>query len=421
MQQIIFEKPYEFIPPIRNDWLPNLIQRFNLYGIYLRKKEGVVSHELRHPERLKASLDDGCGILLAPNHCRTSDPLVIGFLAREVQCHVYTMASWHLFNQGWFNSWAIRAMGGFSIFREGMDRKAINTAIEAMVEAKRPLIIYPEGATSRTNDRLRPLLDGVALVARGAARRREKQALGRTVIHPIALKYRFKGDLEAAIGPVLSQIERRFSWPPQTGRDLLERIQRVGNAMLTLKELQYFGKTLGPCDPADRTKMLVQQILGPLEEEWLAGKGNINENVVARVKNLRTKMIPEMISGHITAEERARRWVQLEDIYTAQQISCHLPDYLESFPSVDRLLETVERYEEDLTDRTQFHGHQHVIIEVGEAIEVSATRTKTEGEDPLMRKLTDQLSGMLEHLARESPLYKGAAPNKSFESPLAAG
>jgi hypothetical protein len=165
MQQIIFEKPYQFIPPIRNDWLPNLIQRFNLYGLYLKKKEGVVTHELRHPERLKASLDENCGILLAPNHSRTSDPLVIGFLAREVDCHVYSMASWHLFNQGWFNAWAIRAMGGFSIYREGMDRKAINTAIEAMVEAKRPLVIFPEGATSRTNDHLRPLLDGVAMVA----------------------------------------------------------------------------------------------------------------------------------------------------------------------------------------------------------------------------------------------------------------
>ncbi|MEX1039168.1 MAG: 1-acyl-sn-glycerol-3-phosphate acyltransferase [Pirellulaceae bacterium] len=420
MQQIIFEKPYEFIPPIRSDWIPDLIQWFNLYGIYLKKKEGVVTHELRHPERLKASLDEGCGILLAPNHCRTSDPLVIGFLARQVQCHVYTMASWHLFNQSRFNTWAIRAMGGFSIFREGMDRKAINTAIEAMVEAKRPLIIYPEGATSRTNDRLRPLLDGVALVARGAARRREKQQLGRTVIHPIALKYRFQGDLEAAIAPVLTQIEQRFSWPPQTGRDLIERIHRVGNAMLTLKELQYFGKTLGSCDLAERTEALVQQILGPLEEEYLPGKGNGDNHVVARVKNLRTKMIPEMISGTLPAEERARRWVQLEDIYTAQQISCHLPDYLESFPSVDRLLETVERYEEDLTDKTQVHGHQHVIIEVGEAIEVSSARSKSDGEDPLMRKLTDQLSGMLEQLARESPLYH-PGPNKTFESPLAAG
>ena len=150
----------------------------------------------RNKERLQASLDAGHGIMLTPNHCRNADPLVMGWLARSVGTHVYAMASWHLFNQDRFTAWAIRKMGGFSVYREGVDRQAINTAIEVLERAQRPLILFPEGAVSRTNDRLHALLDGVAFIARTAAKRRAKHVKdGKVVVHPVTIKYRFRGDI----------------------------------------------------------------------------------------------------------------------------------------------------------------------------------------------------------------------------------
>ena len=69
-------------------------------------------------------------------------------------------------------------MGAFSVNREGVDRQAINMAIEILETAERPLIVFPEGAVSRTNDRLHALLDGVAFIARAAAKRRAKHVEG---------------------------------------------------------------------------------------------------------------------------------------------------------------------------------------------------------------------------------------------------
>jgi len=40
------------------------------------------------------------------------------------------------------------------------------------------------------------------------------------------------------------------------------------------------------------------------------------------------------------------------------------------------MLETVERYEEDLTDKVQIHRPLHVAVEVGEAIEVNPARER---------------------------------------------
>ena len=153
MQQIVIEKPSQIIRPYRGNWWSNFIQRFRLIDVYLRRCHGVIDFQCRGTENLRQSLEAGHGILLTPNHCRPCDPVVMGLLARQLGCHVYAMASWHLFNQDRFTAWAIRRMGAFSVYREGIDRQAINTAIHILQTAQRPLIIFPEGAVSRTNDR----------------------------------------------------------------------------------------------------------------------------------------------------------------------------------------------------------------------------------------------------------------------------
>ncbi len=406
MQQIIIEKPYQFVPPHRGTGWSSFIQFFDLHGVYLRRAEGVVSHEIRGLPHFQNSLRAGHGILLTPNHCRYGDPLLMGWLAKVAKCHVYAMASWHLYHQSRFTAWAIRRMGGFSVFREGVDRQSINTAIDILERAERPLILFPEGAVSRTNDRLLALLDGVGFIARTAARRRAKrQPGGKVVMHPVAIKYRFTGDLDKSVDQVLTDIEQRLAWRPQRHLSLLRRITKVGHALLGLKEIEYF-EAIQEGELASRLERFINRLLQPLEAEWL-GEEKMGP-VVPRVKSLRMQIVPGMIRDELAPDERSRRWQQLADIYLAQQLYSYPPDYLATLPTVDRILETVERFEEDLTDKARVHGSLHAIIEVGEAIEVQTERERGSDVDPLMELLEIRLQGMLDRLAAESPLYPGA-------------
>ena len=68
-----------------------------------------------------------------------------------------------------------------------------------LVEGSRPLILFPEGIISRSNDRLRRLMDGPAFIARSAAKLRAKaNKPGKVFIVPVALHYHFGGDLRKA-------------------------------------------------------------------------------------------------------------------------------------------------------------------------------------------------------------------------------
>ena len=65
-------------------------------------------------------------------------------------------------------------------------------------------------------------------------------------------------------------------------------------------------------------------------------------------------------------------------------------------PTPERLLETVEKYEEDLTDSARPHPPLHAVITVGEAIEAAPGRDRSTDTDPIAFELRRQLEAMLE-------------------------
>ncbi len=401
MQNIIVEKPYKFIPPHHGSWLPWLVQKLRVVDIYLNRCEGIESHEVRGLEHLQDSLRQGHGILLAPNHCRYSDPIAIGWLVRQVNVYIYSMASWHLFNQSRAQGFAMRMCGAFSVYREGVDRQSLNTAVDVLTQAKRPLVVFPEGTVFRTNDILQPLMDGVSFLARTAAKRRAKHSHGKVVIHPVAIKYLFKGDVRKSIEPVLADIEQRLTLnhAPRP-ENVLERISRIHQAMLALQEIQYAGGVQPGCI-AVRQSQLVEHLLAPLETQWL---GRVRaEPIMPRVKQLRSAIVPKLFLPETTDSRRSELWQQLTNVYMAQQIASHPSDYLDT-PTDTRLLETVESFEEDLTDRSRIHRPLHAILELGPAIEVDHAKPPREADDPLMSELADSLKSMLGKLSTEANL-----------------
>lgn len=407
MQNIIIDQPYEFVPPFRGNFWPNVLRPF--LPVYLSRLHGVEQVELVGTERLRKSIESGHGIMITPNHCRPPDPMVLAHLGYAVGRPIHVMASWHLFKQSAFQTWMLPRAGAFSVYREGMDREALKCAVQILVDAKRPLVLFPEGVISRTNDHVNNLMEGTVFIARNAAKQRAAGGgSGKVVIHPTAIRYFFEGDLEAALTRALEKIEHRLSWRPQSHLGLTDRIVKVGEALLTLKEIEYFGMPK-PGELPHRLAALIDHLLGPLEVEWLKGKRD--DNVVTRVKNLRTALLPEMVSGELDEAERTRRWRQLADIYLAQQLFFYPPGYFTPEPTRERLLETVERFEEDLTDQAPLNRPIRAVVEVGEAIEVPPTRERGVETDPVMARIRTELESMLARLVERRHPDKGGRPS----------
>jgi 1-acyl-sn-glycerol-3-phosphate acyltransferase len=398
MQQIFIEKPYQFVPPVYSDWWPPILRLY--IHRYMRKAFGVHSLEFRQVERLRASLDAGHSIILAPNHCRLSDPIVLGVMALEAGTNLFAMASWHLFQQSRFQRFMIRRMGAFSLLREGNDRQSIDTAIEILVNRRRPVIMFPEGAITRHNDLVREMMEGPSFIGRQVAKRLAK--LGRpggVVIHPVAIRYAFNGNLEASLSPTLDQLETRLSWQPQNQLTLVERIGKIGAALLSLKEIEFLGASRTG-NTYERANHLIESVLEQLESEW--NLRDTSGGVIARVKQLRSTIMADMMAGKVSAEERERRWRHLTASYYVQQISHYPRDYIlreKNLP--ERVVETVERLEEDFLDTARVYHPLHAITQIGEAIPVGTERDRRAEGDPIMAEVRRQLQSMIDALAAE--------------------
>ena len=403
---LVADSKYQFVPPHEGKLWPRLLGR--LMPHFLRRKHGITEIEVRGDDAIGKLLASGHGILLAPNHCRMSDAIVLQSLSRKLRQPFFVMASSHLFRGSRLLAWLLRRLGAFSVYREGIDRQAVQKGIDILVEGRRPLVLFPEGALSQANDHLNELQEGVSFIARSAAAKLEKTTVESTssprkvYTVPVVIRYVYEGDIEATAGAMLSSIEKRLSWKTQEGQCLVERIYRVGNALLSLKELEYLGQShTGELD--ERLTRLIDHLLTPLEIEWLGGAKE--GAVILRVKELRRAILPAMIDGNLAPAELDRRWKHLETAGFAQSLSLYPARYVASKPTAERILETVERFNEHLNGDETVHGPMKAIIQVGEPIEVSPKRDRSAKVDALMQSVEQQLKQLLDVTAADCSMY----------------
>ncbi len=394
MQNVLLTAPYRFIPPKHGTAWTSIFKL--ILPFYLHRVWGIERVDIRGVELLKSSIDAGNGVLVAPNHCRPCDPMLISMLARAADAPFFIMASAHLFTVSRVQEWLLPRLGAFSIYREGLDRQALDVSMEILAETSRPLLIFAEGIVSRANDRLNVLQDGIGMIVKGALKRRMASGRpGGVAVHAVAIRYFFNGDTMKAVLPVLESIEARLTWLPRPELSVEDRVRRIGAALLTLKELEYLGAPQGGTLP-ERIERVIDAMLVPLESEWI--KGAQKGGVIARVKRLRSAIFPDILKGELDEPEKERRWRQLAMCYYAQALSLYPSDYITPDSPPEHLLETVERFEEDLTDVARVHRPMRAVIEVCPALTLPASEEGMKRTGEIVPDLETKLSERIEAL-----------------------
>lgn len=400
--QRYFAEPYRFVPPYRSPFWCRLFAP--LAPTYLRRVLNVRRWQFRGLDRLQQSIRDGHGILLTPNHTRWPDAGIVGLLSTQVGRHFYYLLSSHLLRQGRLSSALLRRLGSFPILREGTDHEALAACRRILAEAERPLVIFPEGTWFRQNDRLGPLQEGVPLIARQA----QKAANRTIVIHPIAIKYWLLTDPTPALDDWLLRHERRLFWPPQQGRPLVERVERLMSAFLALAEVEVLGAPqTGAVD--ERIHGLADGIVSRLERRFTDRPRN--GLVLERIRWLRQRLARQLqeTAGDGPAGHALMR--DFDALMFAENLNAHSAGYLRERPSPERLTETVQRLEETLSDRNEVPAVPlGVVVEVAPALRVSDfPRPKREGRaggDPLLKAVGQTIQGMLDRLLAEGSPWR---------------
>jgi 1-acyl-sn-glycerol-3-phosphate acyltransferase len=382
MRDVGIDRPYVFTAPRHGRYWHWVLAP--LLRQYLRHSWDVVDVAIRGVERLREATAGGCAVILASNHCRDSDPFLLGPLAAAARTPFYIVAGSHVFALGGRYRFFARCGGAFSVDRDGIDRHSLAFAVHLLEQARRPLVIFPEGDVSLTNDRLSPLLGGVAVIGHQAARRRRQAGRGPVVVLPMAIRYHYAGrNLMADLDRLLGRLEERLTWRPQSDLPPARRLARLHEAILTLKEVEHLGIPQQGAI-AHRLGHLIDRVLTPLEQEWSIASGA--ESTTPRIRRLRMAMAS---TGAGSATQRERWQVQVKVVELAQALARWWPEGLVGTPGPERLLEAAQRCERDLTGGMT-NVPLRASVTLGEALEVSPNR-----DDALLERLATSLSRLL--------------------------
>lgn len=348
--------------------------------------------------------------LICPNHSYTGDGHVridVGFRAPRP---FYFMAAWHVFRgHAGIDGWLLQRWGGFSVDREGCDRRAMKMAID-LLAGGRFLVIFPEGEVYHLNERLTPLREGVAFLAASAQRELDRAGGGgRVLIFPTAIRYQFIEDVTPRLEAALAALEKRVMLKAPAGMPLHERIVRFGEVMLTIKEKEKLGRSREhEADLRSRIGGLIEDILTRREREHL-NKSNSSDTIPVRVKLLRRKLLEPWCDDEAASPDAIPQAVRdaLEDVHLALQLYSYPGDYMTTNPTLERMAETIEKFEEDIHGGyARPKGARRATVTIGEPIDVKqqvgAGRARAAAEN-LTVDLEKRLGAMVSSAASDRP------------------
>jgi hypothetical protein len=334
----------------------------------------IVDIDVRGLERVRAAMARGEGVLVTPNHAGHADCFLLFEALERLPLPPQVMTAWQVFELlPRLQRLVYRHHGCFSINREANDLTAYRWSVRVLERTSAPLVIFPEGEVYHLNDYVTEFRDGTLSIAMSAVK------LGKRPVacFPCALKYFFVEDPTAELVAVMDKLEQWLNLPTVHGSRLVDRLRRFTAAAVSERERQILGQSsadergFNPDSPslAARLDTMKQTVLERVERRLAIAP--LSDFLPERVKRIRQTVV-ERLSGSIDETERQQLADELEQAFLAVQLYSYRPEYLDGHPSIERLSETIDKYEEDFLGvrSANIRGRKRGIIAFGDPLVV---------------------------------------------------
>lgn len=373
---------------------PTLVNLLRPFRDRQRKRAiQIADIEVEGASIVNERLNNGEGVMIMPNHSSHADPYVIYSAADQVGTALHVMATWHVFDdKSWLARWILTKHGCFSVDREANDIGAFRLATSILQEKQEPLVIFPEGEIYHCNGRVTPFREGAAAIAVAAARKSKRPI---TCI-PCAIKYTYVDDPTPSLLATMSELESSIFWRPKLTEPLEKRIYEFAEALLIVKELEYLKNTQSGRLP-ERIAKLREHILSNVEMR--NDIESSSKSIPERVKAARKTIMEKELAGDLDTEQASQLKHDMEDLFLVVQSFSYPGDYVDNHPSIDRMAETIDKFEEDVLQKTtaDIKAERRVKVSFGEPVEVSSDRKVKSQTTTITTKIEQRVQQMLDN------------------------
>lgn len=390
-----YATPPRWWEPKMTPWWVRLSRGYRWRQLSGRQK--IEKVEVQGGENLKQAVRAGQGVLITPNHSVHYDSAALYIAADRVDVPLYFMTAWQVFAMSSrLENLIMQRLGCFSIDRESTDRQAFKQAVEVLQKEPHPLVIFPEGDIYHTNDAITPFREGAAAIAISAAKRAERKV----VVVPCGIKFFYVDDPMPHLLSTMEELEKRVFLRPAPQRPLIDRVYRLAEGIVALKELDFFSTTKSG-NVKERAASLIDSILTQMEtRHGLPSRGTVPE----RAKAIRQALIKQIEDESVpTNGAQTHLQQELEDVFFIMQLYSYPGDYLPANASIERIAETIDKFEEDILglDLPSVRGRRRVVVRFGEPVEVNAGEGKKASSGELTQVLHARVQGLVDQINAE--------------------
>jgi 1-acyl-sn-glycerol-3-phosphate acyltransferase len=359
------QKPYEFCPPKYAWWFQPVLHL--LCACLLKHKFNIRQITVRGEEPLVRLVKERQSVLVTPNHADHADPSLLVHVGSRSGFAFHFMAAREGFERSRLNRFVLQRSGAFSVDREGADLASIKTAMNILRECRHPLVIFPEGEIYHHHEELDALNDGVATILLRAAEKLPEQKKSYAV--PASIRITHDPVIGATFSPRLDELEKRITWKPRSRMEAVDRIYRMGGALLSIKEEEFIGESQKGT-LVERIQRLQRFLVEQAEQKH--GLGHSHHTIPSRIRTLRQVIRKELIASDKppSLEREEELYNDLDCLFVAQQLYSYPGQYLRENPSADRIAETILKLEEDVLEKQNYPAPRDAEVVFGEPIEV---------------------------------------------------
>ena len=278
------------------------------------------------------------------------------------------MAAREGFERSPLSRFVLQKSGAFSVDREGADLASIKTAITTLRECRYPLVIFPEGEIYHHHEELDVLNEGVATILLRAAEKLPENK--RSYAIPTAIRITHDAAVAETFADRLNLLEQRITWKPKSGLEIVDRIYRLGSALLSIKEEEFMGESQKG-DLGQRIQNLQHFLVDETERKY--GLNHDQDTVPSRIKILRQVIRKELTDTNNppSGVREAELYDDLDRVYVAQQLYSYPGQYLRQNPTLDRIAETLLKLEEDVLEKETYPAPRQATVTFGKPIDVA--------------------------------------------------
>ena len=387
-----YRTPPQWWSPKLTPWLVRLCGP--LRRRILRRTQRIKDIEIRGLEHLQSAIADGCGIIITANHSSHTDPPIMYEVARKVDTCLYFMAAWQVFDRdNWLRQQLFRRHGCFSVDREGADMRAFRQAVEILQTSPYPLVIFPEGEVYHVNETVTPFMDGPAAIAITAQKRADRPI----VFVPIGMKFQYVQDPTDELTDLMGRLEQQILWRPRPDMPLADRIYRFAQGILGVKEMEYLGRVQDVPLP-ERVIGLAESVLKGVEQRYNITSITDTTLLPERVKMCRREVIKLLEDEDPQKQQQAM--IDLDDLFMVIQLFSYPGDYVAAKPTIERMAETIDKFEEDVLRKptASIRAKRRVTVRFGEPITVSGDRKAKGQTATLSAQVESSVQNMLDQM-----------------------